>query len=170
VLFFSWVRFGSTTTTCLAEPKDSVHHIHPLSSNASSLNYYIQLNPLPTSADRIPASRVEIIVNMLHVLNHDIFHVGEQDDRLSVLTCVYYICMLDMYIDYLCNLKRSCWLALPTKDMLHFMQTATVPALHCVSQQLCVSNNQVLVISISFIFRAVQIMQYLLNKSRGPMR
>jgi hypothetical protein len=71
----------------------------------------------------------------------------------SVLTCVYYICMLDVYIDYLCNLKRSSWLALPTKDMLHFMQTATVPTLHCVSQQLCVYNNQLLVVSISLSLR-----------------
>ena len=51
--------------------------------------------------------------------------------------------MLGMYIHivYLYKLKRSSWLALPTKDMLHFMKTATVPTLHCISQQLyCVSQ------------------------------
>lgn len=75
-------------------------------------------------ANKARIKSLEIVVNVFfnHFM-HDIFHDGEHDDRLSVLTGIYYV-HVEYVHTYMCRSRRSSWLGLPTKDMLHFMQTA----------------------------------------------
>lgn len=122
---------GSSSVLCLVgyyynlsgndqKIKDSVI-IHPLRLISCFTSKIIQSNSI---AKKALIKSLEIIDNaFFNRVEHDIFHDGEQADHLSVLTGIYYA-HVEYVHAYMCRSQRSSWLALPTKDMLHFMQTA----------------------------------------------